>query len=575
MGIPPLPIAQPIEKPSVSLTEARRVGETVSEVSEESQRIALRGLQREGYIRNAQQHVDILAAKNDLDTVHLKYLEDLAKTANSRDVPDVLNHARDNYAYTVSRWSGSPAAREIQMEADSHMPAVEHYAQVRQIDLLGKENDVALAQLSKGQLSAYAEARSRGSDDDADKAYSGYAEAIHGSVAAGLMTDADAQIALEKFRVSGQELEIENAISNPNPKVNQAIADKLDQKGAFPDLAQKDIDQLKLKAQGAFYEHEERAKKIQNEFVLNTELPGLRQRFMQPNGTFDLDGALKEVRTREDNKSISVEQGDMLRQHLDADAADLGKANTENANKLRDHVMDLYGQGKIGEGLGFARQHMDDFERAHTDYFSTLVNSGRAYAQWERTEGREQRGEARQKWEDAGWQHFASLSTDIEQGKVIDPTLDVWALVAKKELTPPQARELLSMYGQSQQHAEFKQGLSLINSASMFANTDEGNAAKAKMASQFTQIVRQEGLKGDAILEQAKKMTSDAAGKSTLDMIENFFSSLAPKPFTPIDMRSGKPVAMPTAPPVTRPANVPADYVHKDDGPKGPGWYKP
>lgn len=533
-SIPDLPIVQPVEKPMVSLAEARRPGETVSRLADESQGIAEGGLQLEGHIRNAQQHVDILAAKNDIDGLQERYLEDLAKTGDSKDVPDVLNKARDDYAHTVERWAGSPAAREIQLEADSHMPYLQHYAQVRQIDLLGKENEVALTQLAKSQLSSYADARGQGNQDGADAAYSGYAEAIQGSVDAGLMTVANAQIALEKFRQGGQELEIENAISNPNPNANLAISEKLGQKGAFPDLPQKDIDQLKLKAQSAFYEHQQRAEKMQNEFVLNTQLPGLRQRFAKPDGTFDLDGALKDVDAREADKSITVAQGDMLRTHLNADAADLGRAATANANKLRDHVMDLYGQGKIGEGLAFARQHMDDFDKAHTDYFPALINSGKSYAQWDqaqdreaRTETRQTRTEERQKWEDDGLQNVARLSTDIEQGKVLDPTLDVWSLVGKKQLTPPQAREVLSMYNLSDQHTAFKDGLGIIQKASMFSvNTDQNNVAKAKMATEFTKEVRQEGLTGDAITDRAKKLTDVASESHTWDVINNWFRKM-------------------------------------------------
>ena len=529
------------------------------EAADTSERIAAEGMNIDGAILAAQRQLAVKQGEISFDKYQEQVQTDLSKTSSTDEVDKIHENYQNDAPGITEPYSKDPrVGQALGLYAQSQSVEMQRVVNARKAKIV-TDQDIAANQL-KGDKSAQDWTNAFLAGGDVSIAEGDERLTLQSSVVHGTMTQERADLEFNDWLLKTKQSAIEGMMNSPDPVQRQKFIDELKSGNVPKELEGLDkgfLNRALEAAQGKDAELRARAEaqdvnakfnNLLNYFSAHTSL------FPSPESkiaaTADPD-VLKSVGAVTPDGTPDFVAGTKLRSLMEPLVADENVAAVKAANKIRDQVTDLYSQGKVSEGLALARQHQEDFDKAHTDYFPALVSAGRTYAQWERSEaresraeGRETRAEERQKWEDDGWQNYASLSTQIEQGKVIDPTLDVWSLVGKKELTPPQAREIISMYDQSQQRTAFKEGLGIIKNAPMFANTDQGNADNAKMVMQFTQAVRQENLTGGAIIDRANKMVTDATGKTTLDMIEDFFGSLAPKPFTPIDMRSGKPVAI-------------------------------
>lgn len=142
--IPGVPELDPVNQPTMSPQEASRGAEAVSRLGEEANQSVLSAFDLEMYIKKAQQHVDSLAAQNDLAKVYADTQNQLSKTQNSRDVDGVIQSANENLNEVSKRWSTSPASIQIQQSADSLRPDLSRIGTVRQVDLMGKEFNITL-----------------------------------------------------------------------------------------------------------------------------------------------------------------------------------------------------------------------------------------------------------------------------------------------------------------------------------------------------------------------------------------------------------------------------------------------
>ena len=59
---------------------------------------------------------------------------------------DVIQQANKNVNDISAKWSKSPAAISIQMDADALRPSMQHIGTVKQVDLMGKEFKVNINQ---------------------------------------------------------------------------------------------------------------------------------------------------------------------------------------------------------------------------------------------------------------------------------------------------------------------------------------------------------------------------------------------------------------------------------------------
>ena len=131
MPTPGVPILDPVNKPYMSPAEAGRGGAAIAQMGEGIEEDALDSLNLFNHMHKAQAHVDSLAAGNELNAAVEQAKVNLAKTQNSRDVPAVLKSAQDSLNEISRRWSKSPAAVSIQMDADSLRPHLDEVSQMR------------------------------------------------------------------------------------------------------------------------------------------------------------------------------------------------------------------------------------------------------------------------------------------------------------------------------------------------------------------------------------------------------------------------------------------------------------
>jgi hypothetical protein len=531
-NIPDLPVAQPVEKPMASVAQVREGFRGENELAEDTQRMALGGLELEGFIRKAQEHVDTLAANNDLTAAYAGMRDDFAKTTASGDVADVLHTWQDNVAHIVERWSGSPAAREIELNAARLAPEMQHEATMQRVKLLVGEGDVALDKQLVLLQSQYANPVTR------DAATDIATNAIQGMVDTGLHTKSWAEQKIDKFKTQGQEQQIEDAIAHPDPKVNQNMWDELNAHPEdFPNVPRDRLDAFKSRLLSAVNVHDEQKKRVQDDVALNKDVPDFLATYKQPDGTADTERAMTEIERREKLDPaapdyLTVRQGDIIEGQLNAHNSQLAGEYKKNADKLFDHVKELEAQGKLKEALTFTLQHKEDFEKAKQDHFSSALNSINTSARFEWSERREQQTEANQNRREANQelsnrseQTFSLINSRIANDEVIDPAVDIDPLVGK-ELTPHAASVLRTIVKESHGNKSFQEALKYIDSASQFsANTDETNAAKGKMAEQLHDMVRQEGLKGDAIMQRAQDLVNSDAKSSMWDKLNDWWNN--------------------------------------------------
>lgn len=157
--IPGVPELDPVNQPTMSPQEASRGAEAVSRLGEEANQSVLSAFDLEMYIKKAQQHVDSLAAQNDLAKVYADTQNQLSKTQNSRDVDGVIQSANENLNEVSKRWSTSPASIQIQQSADSLRPDLSRIGTVRQVDLMGKEFKITIDQQADILTQDYAATR--------------------------------------------------------------------------------------------------------------------------------------------------------------------------------------------------------------------------------------------------------------------------------------------------------------------------------------------------------------------------------------------------------------------------------
>jgi soluble cytochrome b562 len=227
--IPGVPDLQPVDKPSyINPRQAGKPGQAISQLADTSVDIAVTGLDLEAHIREAQKHVDVIAAQN-----HMKALDDelqieLKKTTNSSQIKDVLDQytgPNGKLHQVVKDFGKSPVAIEIQMSAQGLKPSMDTLGQARQLTLLGQENDANTAIQIKTLLPQLVAAHRSGDVSQENQIRSHVESLYDDAVKNGLMTTADKQLNMDAFQEATQKQINEAAITSANPtERQQAIA---------------------------------------------------------------------------------------------------------------------------------------------------------------------------------------------------------------------------------------------------------------------------------------------------------------------------------------------------------------
>ena len=256
--IPGVPDLQPVDKPYLNPREAGKPGAVIADTGENAEGIADTGLDLEAHIREAQKHVDVIAAQN-----HMKALDDelqieLKKTTNSGQVKDVLDQytgPNGKLNQVVKDFGKSPAAMEIQMSAQGLKPSMDTLGQARQLTLLGQENDANTAIQVKTLIPQIVAAHRSGDVAQEQQIHSHVEGLYDDAVKNGLMTAADKQLNMDAFREATQKQINEATIMSPNPAERKQAIAQLTKGGSGPldltNLAPGDINALREHAQEA------------------------------------------------------------------------------------------------------------------------------------------------------------------------------------------------------------------------------------------------------------------------------------------------------------------------------------
>ena len=420
-AIPGLPTLDPVSKPYMSPAEAGRGGAAIAQTGETIEDNALDSLQLEAHMRKAQQHVDSLAAGNELNAAVEQTKVQLAKTQNSRDVPAVLKAAQDNLNEISNRWSKSPAAISIQMDADSLRPHLDEVSQMRGIALMSDEFKINLTTAAKPLATEYANSRAAGDANGESAALGAFSQAVKGGVDTGLIGDAEAQLTVQKFREQGQELQIRNAIANPDPSVNQAMFDKINSDPkAFPDVTAENLDVFKAHAQEAMESHIKHQEWAEGQMAQNTMLrPLIQLHTNSGTGSFDEGAALTDINKQFSDGKITAYQQQVLANGVKAVASDQTVAAKQQAGKIMDEVDKAFKDHKFGEGFKKLEEARPYLERSGlTDDYRSMLRYGDQMQREQRTENREYAAEAKRQVAEQSQTTLAQTLNKFSQGYV-------------------------------------------------------------------------------------------------------------------------------------------------------------
>jgi hypothetical protein len=425
--VPGVPTLDPVNQPMESPSEAGKPGQTISGLASETNDVALTGLDFDNYLKKAQQHVDSLAAQNQLAEVYSNTQNQLSKTQNSRDVADVIQQSNKTLNEVSSQWSKSPASIQIQMSADALRPDLTRIGTVRQVDLMGKEFKITLTTQAEVLAGGYAQDRTAGGSGD--MALGAFATAVHGGVTTGLLGDVEAQEYVRQFKQKGQELQIKNGITNSNPEVNQKTYDDISQKrDMFPDVTQEQLDTFKGQALSAFEAHTKFQDWAEGQMAQKTQLVPKIDQFTNPaTGHFDEAGAMTDNAERMARGEITKTQADVLASGFHSHMAQLQVGLKDEAGKRLDDVeKDLAAhnftsadQKLEANKPWFENNGFSDDYRAALRYTSQKRAEVRAEASSERAENRYEHEYQRQEATEQSQDQLGQVQHFISSGGVL------------------------------------------------------------------------------------------------------------------------------------------------------------
>lgn len=601
-----VPTLDPVNKPTESPAEAGKPGKAVANLGEVGQGIALEGMDFQMYLKRAQQHVDSLAAQNDLAKVYADTQNQLAHTQNSRDVEGVITDANKTLNDVSARWSKSPASIQIQQSADALRPDLSRIGTVKQVDLMGKEFKVTINQQAEVLAGSYA--NDRGAGGAGDLALGAFATAVKGGVDTGLVGDVEAQDMVRQFRQAGQELQIKNAITNANPAENTKIYEAIDKhRDQFPDVTQERLDTFKGQALSAFEAHTKQKDWAEGQMALQT-LPAKVNQFTNPaTGHFDEGAALTDNADRFAKGEITETQSKVLAQGFASHQAQLQVGLKAEAGKRLDGIekklsahdfqgasADLEANKPWFENNGYS----DDY-RAALRYTSAKRTEVRAEAASERAENRYEHEYARQVATENSQDTLAEATRFINGGGMLTYA-DIYGKsgTGKGTLKTTDANTAYSLMQRAQKEPDFAgamkylgdnfptEGSASEKKAHPDRFTPDAIASQNQKYAQTLEVFQQEVnahpekskmeiahelIKSDGeqqIIHATNKLFGTDPKPSLGTRIGNFFST----PFTyGLDNKEAPKTGGPT-----RPQGVPDNYEWNPDGNNGKGsWRAP
>ena len=471
--VPGVPALEPVNKPMMSPGEAAIPGQTMERTGQQWGQVADAGMALVNHIREAQKSVDKIAARNQLNAAVLKYKDDLVKTANSRDVPDLETSAKDSITQIVKQWAKSPALIDIELEAQSLNPHVEHFAQVRGIDLMGKEwdaqTDVQLQTLLPQLVSA------RRSGDAAQEKYiTDYINHIYDdAVQKGLKSTADKQLAITKIQEGVKKELNEAAILSSDPKERKRAIEQLKNGGSGPlDLSGKsagDISAMRVHAQ----EVDHRLTNLSEAQNLNGALNTIANVFQAP-----------EYKDNFEAQEKALQDGEFLKKN--GIVSEDGSPNRVLAGKLSAEVQReraIRHQEQVDQDEKIVEKYSplideNKLSRAQIDQIPGLSNRARSalHRQWNennrfnRQMALQGRQVATREKAEKSEQTTAQVMLEIAGGKEYSP-MDIRTM---PNVSPKDKMQLLGALEEAKKSPLYRETMKAINKEDIWTNDAEG-----------------------------------------------------------------------------------------------------
>lgn len=591
--VPGVPGLDPVNQPNASPGEFGSGGEAIAKAGDNLQDITLQQQGFDLYMKRAQEHVDTLAARNQLDSAFVDLQNQLSKTPNSRDVPDVIEQGNKTLNDISARWSNSPAAVDIQMDADALRPSMSRIGTVRQVDLMGKELKINLNTQGERLAGEYAAG-------NRTAAVAAFGTAVAGGVNTGLLGDVEAQEYMRQFKQSGQELQIKNDITNADPSVNQRIYDQINQhRDQFPDVTQEQLDTYKGQALSAFEAHTKMKDWADGQVALQQQLVPKINQFTNPaTGHFDEGAALTDNADRFKDGEITETQSKVLAQGFSSHQAQLEVGLKTEANKRLDDIekklsvhdfsgasADLEANQPWFENNGFG----DDY-RAALRYTAQKMTEVRSEAAAGRAEQRYEYQYKREVAANQSSDQLGNVQHFIVGGGVLTKA-DIYNMTGTgpNKMSTVDADRAWKTMDAYEKEPDFKSALDYIDGSFKIpkgASPDlaaSQNQRYADTVNLFQQQVNANPNKSKLEIahdivkssdEEKIKAHADALfGNSPTTRLGKLFSSFADAADRQMFGASSAPKTptAPVGPP--RPANVPEGYIFNATGPKGDGWY--
>lgn len=534
MGIPPLPIVQPIQKPLASPGEMRHAGlDAALDVNRGAEQIASIGMQVEDRIIQAKRQLDVKQGEIAFDKYQEQTEADLAKTVSVEDVDALHENYQNGAPEVVTPYSKDPrVAQALNLYAQSRSVDMERTVNARKAKII-TDQDLAANEL-KGDKSTQDWKNAFLSGEDVSIAEGDEKLTLQSSVLHGTMTQEHADLKFQEWLLKTKQSAIEGIMNSPDPVQRRKFIDQLKSGNMPKELAGLDrgfLNQALTAAQGKDAELKARAEAQDVNAKFNNSLGEFRTHpdlYPSPelkSAAYGNPDFLKAIGAVTPEGQPDFVAGQKLRSLYAPLGADEKTAAKVKVDKEFDDISKLIAENKLGQAQVMLDKYRPDFEALDASFYRAGESAIREQVRFNEQQERFGRQEARWEAEEKGKQSFSRLMKNITDNKPVDFGKDIVPLLISGEITPSQVRSAMAMSAMAQKDRGVQMGLKLIQSAAQFtAGTDETNLQMAELGFAYTDMVQQYGIKGKDAIDLAASMRDEAAKKSVQDAINDAFS---------------------------------------------------
>ena len=367
----PAVVAQPEMSPGI----AGAPGQALSRLGSDITSAADYGEQVADKIRDAQNHLALLTAGNQVTAAYDKYQEQLAQSGDPDNMPDAQAWTDDLKAAVASnpKYQDPRVQRAIELHIDSVGQEAAHTTMMRQLTLQKGQEDAQLADLQQNVAFEMAEApdlNARG------LARGKYETAVADAERHGWISPKEGEDRLRQLDSTAEEVEIVNSINRGNPSGMEAMIDKTtDHPELFKDINPNRFAELKktlranydtaLKSQGRV------DAQVQGDAILNQ----YRNDINLKDPTTKQFDALKAAQKVDDDPNVPTPVKKYVREELEAEATTTKKVAEEESQKAEKQVTDAMAQGNFMHARQLLKQNLPRFVEGKAEQLDKAITA--------------------------------------------------------------------------------------------------------------------------------------------------------------------------------------------------------